>query len=94
MGVGTTSSGTSTIRLEKSSGPHTGLVGFSISSTASTFNAMTSDLSLIGGLGETSWVDFKSGYGTAATGDRIRVNYTTVDSTHANFIIQCLLEEY
>ena len=94
MGVGTTSSGTSTIRLEKSSGPHTGLVGFSISSTASTFNAMTSDLSLIGGLGETSWVDFKSGYGTAATGDRIRVNYTAVDATHANFIIQCLLEEY
>ena len=94
MGVGSTSLGTSTIRLEKSAGPHTGLVGFSNSSTASTFNVMTSDLSLIGAIGETSWVDFKSGYGTAATGDRIRVNYTAVDSTHANFIIQCLLEEY
>jgi hypothetical protein len=94
MGVGSTSLGTSTIRLEKSAGPHTGLVGFSNSSTASTFNVMTSDLSLIGAIGETSWVDFKSGYGTAATGDRIRVNYTAVDATHANFIIQCLLEEY
>jgi hypothetical protein len=36
MGVGTTSSGTSTIRVEKSSGPHTGITGFSNSSTAST----------------------------------------------------------
>jgi hypothetical protein len=94
MGVGTTSLGTSTIRIEKSTGPHTGLVGFSNSSTASTFNVLTTDLSLIGAIGETSWVDFKSGYGTVATGDRIRVNYTSVDSAHANFIIQCLLEEY
>jgi len=94
MGVGTTSSGTSTIRLEKSAGPHTNFVGFSLSSSASTWNAMSTDLSLLSGLGETSWITFASGYGTAATGDRIRVNYTAVDSTHANFIIQMLLEEY
>jgi hypothetical protein len=94
MGVGTTSSGTSTIRIEKSSGPHTGLVGFSNSSTASTNNFMSAELSLIGAIGETSWITFASGYGTAATGDRIRVNYTAVDAAHANFIIQCLLEEY
>ena len=91
MGVGTTSSGTSTIRLEKSSGPHTNFIGFSLSSSASTWNAMSSDLSLLTGLGETSWITFASGYGTVATGDRIRVNYTAVDSTHANFIIQMLL---
>ena len=94
MGVGATSSGTSTIRVEKSSGPHTGTLGFSLSSAASTFNVMSTDLSLLSGLGETSWITFASGFGTAATGDRIRVNYTAVDSTHANFIIQMLLEEY
>jgi hypothetical protein len=55
---------------------------------------MSTDLSLLSGLGETSWITFASGFGTAATGDRIRVNYTAVDSTHANFIIQMLLEEY
>lgn len=94
MGVGTTSSGTSTIRLEKSSGPHTNTIGFSLSSTASTFNVMSVDLSLLSGLGETSWTTFSAGYGTVATGDRVRVNYTAADSTHANFIIQMLLEEY
>jgi hypothetical protein len=94
MGVGATSSGTSTIRVEKSSGPHTGTLGFSLSSAASTFNMMSTDLSLLSGLGETSWITFASGFGTAATGDRIRVNYTAVDATHANFIIQMLLEEY
>jgi hypothetical protein len=94
MGVGTTSSGTSTIRVEKSSGPHTGTIGFSLSSPASTTNVMSADLSLLSGLGETSWITFASGFGTAATGDRIRVNYTAVDSAHANFIVQMLLEEY
>jgi len=94
MGVGATSSGTSTIRVEKSSGPHTGTLGFSLSSAASTFNMMSTDLSLLSGLGETSWITFASGFGTAATGDRIRVNYTAVDSAHANFIVQVLLEEY
>lgn len=94
MGVGTTSSGTSSIRVEKSTGPHTSTSGFNLSSTGSTWNSMSADLSLLGGLGETSWVTFTSGYGTAATGDRIRLNFTAVDSTHANFIIQMLLEEY
>ena len=94
MGVGTTSSGTSTIRVEKSIGPHTSTSGFNLSSTGSTWNAMSADLSLLGGLGETSWVTFTSGFGTAATGDRIRLNFTAVDSTHANFIVQMLLEEY
>jgi hypothetical protein len=94
MGVGTTSSGTSTIRLEKSSGPHTGTTGFSLSSTASSTNLMSADLSLLSGLGETSWITFGSGYGTVATGDRMRLNYTAVDSAHANFIVQVLLEEY
>jgi hypothetical protein len=94
MGVGTTSSGTSTIRVEKSIGPHTSTSGFNLSSTGSTSNAMSADLSLLSGLGETSWITFTSGYGTAATGDRIRLNFTAVDSTHANFIVQMLLEEY
>jgi hypothetical protein len=94
MGVGVTSSGTSTIRVEKSTGPHTSTSGFNLSSTGSTWNAMSADLSLLSGLGETSWVTFTSGYGTAATGDRIRLNFTAVDSTHANFIVQMLLEEY
>ena len=94
LGVGVTSSGTSTIRLEKSVGPHTGYSGFNLSAVASTTNVMSADLSIIGGIGETSWITFAAGHGTAATGDRIRVNYTAVDSAHANFIIQCLLEEY
>ncbi len=93
MGVGTTSSGTSTIRLEKSSGPHTNYLGFSLSSSASTWNAMSIDLSLLTGFGETSWTTFNAGYGTVATGDRVRLNFTAVDSTHANFIVQVLLEE-
>ena len=93
MGVGTTSSGTSTIRLEKSAGPHTNYFGFSLSSTASTWNAMSIDLSLLTGFGETSWTTFNAGYGTVATGDRVRLNFTAVDSTHANFIVQVLLEE-
>ena len=94
MGVGVTSSGTSTIRVEKSTGPHTSTSGFNLSSTGSTWNAMSADLSLLSGLGETSWVTFTSGYGTAATGDRMRLNFTAVDSAHANFIVQMLLEEY
>ena len=94
MGVGTTSSGTSTIRVEKSSGPHTSTLGFSLSSTASTFNVMSTDLSLLSGLGETSWTSFGSGYGTVATGDRVRLNFTAVDTAHSNFIVQMLLEEY
>jgi hypothetical protein len=94
LGVGVTSSGTSTIRLEKSVGPHTSTSGFNLSAVGSTTNVMSADLSIIGGIGETSWITFAAGHGTAATGDRIRVNYTAVDSAHANFIIQCLLEEY
>lgn len=94
LGVGTTSSGTSTIRLEKSIGSHTAYSGFNLSSAGSSVNVMSTDLSILGGIGETSWITFASGFGTAATGDRIRVNYTAVDATHANFIIQCLLEEY
>jgi len=94
LGVGITSSGTSTIRLEKSSGPHTSTLGFSLSSTASTFNVMSTDLSLLSGLGETSWTSFGSGYGTVATGDRVRLNFTAVDTAHSNFIVQMLLEEY
>ena len=94
LGVGVTSSGTSTIRLEKSSGPHTSTLGFSLSSTASTFNVMSTDLSLLSGLGETSWTSFGSGYGTVATGDRVRLNFTAVDTAHSNFIVQMLLEEY
>lgn len=94
LGVGTTSSGTSTIRLEKSVGPHTGYSGFSLSSAGSSTNVMSADLSVIGGIGETSWIAFAAGYGTVSTGDRIRVNYTAVDISHANFIIQCVLEEY
>lgn len=94
MGVGTTSSGTSTIRVEKSSGSHTGTVGFSLSSTGSTWNVMSTDLSLLSGLGETSWVTFGAGFGTVATGERVRLNFTAADSTHANFIIQMILEEY
>lgn len=94
LGVGTTSSGTSTIRLEKSIGSHTAYLGFNLSSAGSSVNVMSTDLSILGGIGETSWISFASGFGTVATGDRIRVNYTAVDATHANFIIQCLLEEY
>lgn len=94
LGVGTTSSGTSTIKLEKSIGSHTAYSGFNLSSAGSSVNVMSTDLSILGGIGETSWITFASGFGTAATGDRIRVNYTAVDATHANFIIQCLLEEY
>ena len=48
MGVGTTSSGTSTIRVQKSSGPHTSTSGFNLSSTGSTWNSMSADLSLSG----------------------------------------------
>jgi hypothetical protein len=55
---------------------------------------MSTDLSLLSGLGETSWTSFGSGYGTVATGDRVRLNFTAVDIAHSNFIVQMLLEEY
>ncbi len=94
LGVGTTSSGTSTIRVEKSAGPHTGTSGFSLASAGSSWNVMSADLSLLSGIAETSWTTFSAGYGTVATGDRVRLNFTAVDSTHANFFVQMLLEEY
>lgn len=101
MRVETLSSGTSTIRLEKygwNAGVGTG--AFSTSSTGSTANVMSLPLNIGGvGMGETfvtsSSIGF-SGTGTTWTqfvsGDKLRVNFTALNATHANFTITALFD--
>ena len=98
MRVETLSAGTSTIRLEKygwAAGVGTG--AFSTTSTGSTANVMLVPLNIGGvGMGETFVTSASIGFSTGGTsfvsGDKLRVNFTTLNATHANFTITALID--
>ena len=98
MRVETLSSGTSTIRLEKygwNAGVGTG--AFSTASTGSTANVMLVPLNIGGvGMGETFVTSASIGFSANGTsfvsGDKLRVNFTTLNATHANFTITALVD--
>lgn len=98
MRVETLSSGTSTIRLEKygwNAGVGTG--AFSTTSTGSTANVMLVPLNIGGvGMGETfvtsASIGFSAGGTSFVSGDKLRVNFTTLNATHANFTITALID--
>ena len=98
MRVETLSSGTSTIRLEKygwNAGVGTG--AFSTSSTGSTANVMLVPLNIGGAsMGETFVTSASIGFSANGTsfvsGDKLRVNFTTLNATHANFTITALVD--
>ena len=98
MRVETLSSGTSTIRLEKygwNAGVGTG--AFSTTSTGSTANVMSVPLNIGGvGMGETFVTSASIGFSANGTsfvsGDKLRVNFTTLNATHANFTITALVD--
>jgi hypothetical protein len=98
MRVETLSAGTSTIRLEKygwAAGVGTG--AFSTSSTGSTANVMLVPLNIGGvGMGETfvtsASIGFSAGGTSFVSGDKLRVNFTTLNATHANFTITALVD--
>ena len=98
MRVETLSSGTSTIRLEKygwNAGVGTG--AFSTTSTGSTANVMLVPLNIGGvGMGETFVTSASIGFSANGTsfssGDKLRVNFTTLNATHANFTITALVD--
>jgi len=98
MRVETLSSGTSTIRLEKygwNAGVGTG--AFSTTSTGSTANVMSLPLNIGGvGMGETFVTSASIGFSANGTsfvsGDKLRVNFTTLNATHANFTITALVD--
>jgi hypothetical protein len=98
MRVETLSAGTSTIRLEKygwAAGVGTG--AFSTTSTGSTANVMLVPLNIGGvGMGETFVTSASIGFSANGTsfvsGDKLRVNFTTLNATHANFTITALID--
>lgn len=98
MRVETLSSGTSTITLEKygwNAGVGTG--AFSTSSTGSTANVMLRPLNIGGvGMGETfvtsASIGFSGNGTTFVSGDKLRINFTALNATHANFSITALFD--
>jgi hypothetical protein len=102
MRVETPSAGTSTIKLEKyafASGA--GVTVFSNSSrpaVGSTANIMNPlGLSIAGAaIAETfvtsASIGFSTGFATCVSGDKFRVNFTTLNATHANFSISMNLD--
>ncbi len=98
MRVETLSSGTSTITLEKygwAAGVGTG--AFNTSSTGSTANVLLRPLNIGGvGMGETfvtsASIGFSGNGTTFVSGDKLRVNFTALNATHANFTITALID--
>jgi hypothetical protein len=92
-----TASGTaSTIRIEKYSyAGGTGTSLFSTSSTGSTTNIFSGIGLTIGGATtyEFSTSSFAAGHGTCGSGDKLRLNFTQLSATHANFSVRLVLEE-
>ena len=97
MRVETLAAGTSTIRLEKygwNAGVGTG--AFSTSSTGSTANVMLVPLNIGGAsMGETFVTSASIGFSannSFLSGDKLRVNFTTLNASHANFTITALVD--
>lgn len=95
MRVETPSSGTSTINIQKySNATGTGTSLFSTSSTGSTTNILSAALSITGASTyEAVSTTFAAGHGTVAGGDKLRINFTALNATHAAFNISLLIEE-
>jgi hypothetical protein len=93
--VETPSAGTSTINLQKyayNSG--TGISAFSTTSTGSTTNILAAALSITGATThEASSSSFAAAHTTLSSGDKLRINFTALNATHAAFNISLLLEE-
>ena len=98
MRVETSSSGTSTIKLEKYAfNVGTGISAFSTSSVGSTANILAQDLNIAGAaIAETfvtsASIGFSTGFGTCVSGDKFRLNFTALNATHANFTISALID--
>jgi hypothetical protein len=98
MRVETSSSGTSTIKLEKYAfNVGTGISAFSTSSAGSTANILAQDLNIAGAaIAETfvtsASIGFSTGFGTCVSGDKFRLNFTALNATHANFSVFMLLD--
>ena len=92
-----TASGTaSTIRIEKYGyAGGTGVSAFSTSSTGSTTNIFSGIGLTIGGATtyEFATTSFAAGHGTCGSGDKLRLNFTQLSATHANFSVRLVLEE-
>ena len=80
--VETPSAGTSTIQIDKSSG-------------AGAFSAIAVTSINIAGAGiyETSTISFSTAGTFLTSGDKLRLNFTTLNATHANFSIYLELQE-
>ena len=98
MRVETSSSGTSTIKLEKYAfNVGTGISAFSTSAVGSTANILAQDLNIAGAaIAETfvtsASIGFSTGFGTCVSGDKFRLNFTALNATHANFSVFMLLD--
>ena len=98
MRVETSSSGTSTIKLEKYAfNVGTGISAFSTSAVGSTSNILAQDLNIAGAaIAETfvtsASIGFSTGFGTCVSGDKFRLNFTALNATHANFSVFMLLD--
>jgi hypothetical protein len=90
--VETPSAGTSTINVQKYAGA--GTTAFSTTSTGSTTNILSAALSITGAtVYEAASTTFAAGHGTVAGGDKLRINFTALNATHASFNISLLIEE-
>jgi len=90
--VETPSAGTSTINVQKYAGA--GTSAFSTTSAGSTTNILSAALSITGATThEASSTTFAAGHGTVAGGDKLRINFTALNATHASFNISLLIEE-
>ena len=93
--VETANASTSTINVQKYAyAGGTGTSLFSTTSTGSTTNILSAPLSISGATTyETGSSTFAAGHGTVASGDKLRINFTALNASHASFTISLLIEE-
>jgi hypothetical protein len=93
--VETPSAGTSTINIQKYAyNAGTGVSAFSTTATGSTTNILAAALSISGATThETGSASFAAAHTTVSSGDKLRVNFTALNATHAGFSISLLIEE-
>ena len=93
--VETPSAGTSTINIQKYAyNAGTGVSAFSTAATGSTTNILAAALSISGATThETGSASFAAAHTTVSSGDKLRVNFTALNATHAGFTISLLIEE-
>jgi hypothetical protein len=70
-----------------------GIFTFSTSSTGSTSNIMSIPISIGGaGVAETYWATFAGSHVTSVSGDKLRLNFSTLNAVHTNFSISLIME--